>query len=194
MPKKRRVTSGERAAVDPDDAPMLTAAQMEDMEHFRGNTFIKRGPGRPPTGEAKELVSVRLDRDVVAKLRESGPGWQSQVSELLRQALRMRDVAVEGVFDTVAETLQGKAQSAQDAMTQAAPGGVLTRLREYARDAMTQAPGVLMYYDNLSSVRSQARARVAFRRLDELGERIEEEAVERELHREEEAAENNRRR
>jgi uncharacterized protein (DUF4415 family) len=108
MPKKRPVTSGERAAVDPDDAPMLTAAQIEDMEHFRGNTFIKRGPGRPPTGEAKELVSVRLDRDVVAKLRESGPGWQSQVSELLRQALRMRDVAVEGVFDTVAETLQGK--------------------------------------------------------------------------------------
>jgi uncharacterized protein (DUF4415 family) len=116
MPKKKPSTSGERMD-DPDDAPMLTAGQMADMEHFRGDTFIKRGRGRPPTGEAKELVSVRLDRDVVAKLRETGPGWQSQVSELLRQALRMRAIAMETVaevvFDAVAEKLQSETPSAR---------------------------------------------------------------------------------
>jgi len=75
---------------DPDDAPPLTAAMLDDAEFFHGDTFIKRGRGRPPTGNAKELVSLRLDQDVLAKLREAGPGWQSQVSTLLRQALDMR--------------------------------------------------------------------------------------------------------
>ena len=116
MPKKKPSTSGERMD-DPDDAPMLTAAQMADMEHFQGDTFIKRGRGRPPTGEAKELVSVRLDRDVVAKLRETGPGWQSQVSELLRQALRMRAIATEAVgeavFDVAVINLQSETPSAR---------------------------------------------------------------------------------
>ena len=70
-----------------DEAPILTEADTRDVEVFEGNTFIKRGRGRPPTGNAKELISVRLDRDVVAKLREAGPGWQSQVNRLLRSAL-----------------------------------------------------------------------------------------------------------
>ena len=93
---------------------------MADMEHFRGDTFIKRGRGRPRTGEAKELVSVRLDRDVVAKLRETGPGWQSQVSELLRQALRMRAIAAEAAFDAVAEELKGEAPSTRPPVGQRA--------------------------------------------------------------------------
>lgn len=58
---------------------------------FKGDTFVKRGRGRPPTGNAKELISVRLDRDVVAKLREAGPGWQSQVNVLLRAGLGLDD-------------------------------------------------------------------------------------------------------
>ena len=72
---------------DPDDAPPLTAAMLEDAEFYKGDTFVRRGPGRPATGNAKELVSLRLDRDVLAKLRESGPGWQTRVNGLLRQAL-----------------------------------------------------------------------------------------------------------
>jgi len=75
---------------DPDDAPELTEEFFADAEVFHGDTFIRRGRGRPPTGRAKELVSLRLDPDVLAKLREAGPGWQSQVSSLLRQALHMQ--------------------------------------------------------------------------------------------------------
>ena len=84
--------TGSAEWTDPDDAPPLTAAMLDDAEFFHGNTFIKRGPGRPPTGNAKEHVSLRLDQDVLAKLREAGPGWQSQVSSLLRQALHMREM------------------------------------------------------------------------------------------------------
>lgn len=80
-------TTPSSAWVDPDDAPRLTKEMLEDAEYFVGNTFIKRGPGRPKSVATKEQITVRLDPDVVAKLRESGPGWQTRVNEILRKAV-----------------------------------------------------------------------------------------------------------
>jgi uncharacterized protein (DUF4415 family) len=77
--------------VDPDDAPELTEAFFDNAEHFHGDRFIRRGRGRPKADAPKEQISVRLDQDVLAKLRESGPGWQSQINALLRQALRLEE-------------------------------------------------------------------------------------------------------
>ncbi len=85
------VQSPASAWTDPDDAPELTKAFFADAEVFQGDAFVRRGRGRPPTGKAKELVSLRLDRDMLAKLREAGSGWQSQVSDLLRLALHMQE-------------------------------------------------------------------------------------------------------
>ena len=81
--------SGSAVWVDPDDAPELTDALFDEAEVFHGNTFVRRGPGRPKSDAAKEQISVRLDPDVLAKLREAGPGWQSQINTLLRGALRL---------------------------------------------------------------------------------------------------------
>jgi len=61
---------------------MLASAEL-----FHGDTFIRRGRGRPKSAVAKEQISVRLDPDVMAKLREAGPGWQSRINDLLRGAL-----------------------------------------------------------------------------------------------------------
>ena len=79
--------SGEAAWIDPDDAPELTAAFFDRAEVFQGGTFIRRGRGRPKGKAVKEQISVRLDPDVIAKLREAGPGWQSRLNGLLRVAL-----------------------------------------------------------------------------------------------------------
>jgi uncharacterized protein (DUF4415 family) len=73
--------------VDPDDAPELTDEFFDRAEVWRGDTFVRRGPGRPRLENRKEQISVRLDPDVLAKLREAGPGWQSQINALLRRAL-----------------------------------------------------------------------------------------------------------
>ena len=72
---------------DPDDAPELTAELRDKAEEFHGDAFVRRGRGRPKSDATKEQISVRLDPDVVAKLREAGPGWQSRINALLRQAL-----------------------------------------------------------------------------------------------------------
>ena len=79
---------GESEWVDPDDAPELTDKFFEDAEVWHGNTFIRRGQhGRPESTNAKEMVTVYLDPDVLAKLREAGPGWQTRVNDILRKAV-----------------------------------------------------------------------------------------------------------
>ena len=35
---------------------------------------------------AKELVSLRIDRDVLEHFQSSGPGWQDRINEALRTA------------------------------------------------------------------------------------------------------------
>jgi uncharacterized protein (DUF4415 family) len=62
---------------------------LADAEIFDGNRFVRRGPGRPKSHAAPEQISVRLDPEVLAKLREAGPGWQSQINALLREALQL---------------------------------------------------------------------------------------------------------
>jgi len=71
----------------PDDAPELTASLPESAEVFEGDSFVRRGRGRPKTDRAKEQISVRLGQDVLVRLRAAGPGWQSQINEMLREAL-----------------------------------------------------------------------------------------------------------
>ncbi len=41
--------------------------------------------GRPP-GSDKQLVSIRLDKDVVEKFKAAGPGWQTRINAALRRA------------------------------------------------------------------------------------------------------------
>ena len=43
-----------------------------------------RGRQKTPT---KEQIAIRLDRDLLERLRASGPGWQVRVNAILRAAL-----------------------------------------------------------------------------------------------------------
>lgn len=90
MSKKK--PTGQDQWVDPDDASLLTKEMLDNAEVFDGDVFVRRGRGRPKSGATKEQISVRIDRDVLAELRKAGPGWQSQISPLLRRILGL-DVA-----------------------------------------------------------------------------------------------------
>ena len=46
-------------------------------------------PKPPIIPGARELVSLRLDQDVLAHFQEGGPGWQERVNQALREAAGM---------------------------------------------------------------------------------------------------------
>jgi uncharacterized protein (DUF4415 family) len=85
MVMERSNDAGTPAWVDPDDAPELTEEFFARADIYQGNTPIRRG--RPPTGKAKHLVTLRIDQDVLEALRAAGPGWQSRVNDILRAAV-----------------------------------------------------------------------------------------------------------
>jgi uncharacterized protein (DUF4415 family) len=43
-------------------------------------------PKKPSLPNVKELVSLRIDRDVLEHFQEQGPGWQERINEALRKA------------------------------------------------------------------------------------------------------------
>ncbi|QWE07472.1 BrnA antitoxin family protein [Polynucleobacter sp. JS-JIR-5-A7] len=73
--------------VDPDDAPELDEQWFRDAHVYVGDTLIKRGVGRPPIQNAKEMLSLRLDSDILEKLRASGKGWQTRLSKHIKEAV-----------------------------------------------------------------------------------------------------------
>lgn len=49
-----------------------------------------------PVARARKVpVSIRLDADLVAALRGSGPGWQSRVNAMLRDALDLDEATAD---------------------------------------------------------------------------------------------------
>jgi uncharacterized protein (DUF4415 family) len=77
---------GESFSDDPDDAPELLPAFFEDAEIRQGETVIRppRGPGRPKLEQPKRMVTLRLDADLLGRLRKTGPGWQRRLNDALR--------------------------------------------------------------------------------------------------------------
>ena len=44
-------------------------------------------PKPPSLPNAKELVSLRIDRDVLEHFQEAGPGWQDRINDALRKLI-----------------------------------------------------------------------------------------------------------
>jgi uncharacterized protein (DUF4415 family) len=63
-------------AADPDSAPDLS----------KPVAGIVRRPGRPPKANRKISVTLRLDRDVIARFRTTGAGWQTRINAALKRA------------------------------------------------------------------------------------------------------------
>jgi len=45
-------------------------------------------PPKPAIPGAKEMVSLRLDRDVLDHFQADGPGWQDRINEALRTLIQ----------------------------------------------------------------------------------------------------------
>jgi len=66
----------------------LNDARSEAEAAFKKMT--KKAAEAPPKQVAlpgvKELVSLRIDQDVLAHFQEGGPGWQDRINDTLRKA------------------------------------------------------------------------------------------------------------
>ncbi|OGB01647.1 MAG: hypothetical protein A3E25_19700 [Burkholderiales bacterium RIFCSPHIGHO2_12_FULL_69_20] len=65
-------------AADPDTVE-LTDAEFAQMRPLRG---------RPRLARPKAALTMRVDADVLDAFKASGPGWQTRINELLRDAVR----------------------------------------------------------------------------------------------------------
>jgi uncharacterized protein (DUF4415 family) len=92
-----RPTPEEDAAIqrgidaDPDtwevtEKDLARARPMREVDPDIVEDWLRRTRGKQKT-PTKVLVSLRLERDVVERLRASGRGWQSRANDMLRKAV-----------------------------------------------------------------------------------------------------------
>jgi len=82
------------AARPDEDNPAWTAAQMRRARpalQVIAETFgtdaavmLTRSRGRPAKPDRKINQTLRLDADVLDAYRQSGPGWQTRINQVLR--------------------------------------------------------------------------------------------------------------
>jgi uncharacterized protein (DUF4415 family) len=84
----RKKSAIAREGIDPDDAPELTDEWFDTADFYEGDKLVRHG--RPTSDSPKEALSLRLDPDVIAYYRATGPGWQSRINETLREAAKLK--------------------------------------------------------------------------------------------------------
>ena len=94
MPEKKRALGSDLKKVDRhvvqpreyDEIPELTDEWFASADHRRGGKLIRRG--RPKSDDPKQLVSLRLDADVLRWFKRTGAGYQSRIGAVLRRHVR----------------------------------------------------------------------------------------------------------
>ena len=92
MSKNAKPTKG--SWVDPDDAPEWSADAFERAERRDGDDLVRPATGtltrrgRPRLDHPKQQVTLRLDKEVLDGFRETGPGWQARINEILKKAVK----------------------------------------------------------------------------------------------------------
>ncbi len=65
---------------DPSDAAAVSA--------YWQQASITRGRGRPPVTVKRPTLNMRVDAEVLDAFKATGPGWQTRINELLRDAVK----------------------------------------------------------------------------------------------------------
>lgn len=65
---------------NPNDGPTVAAYWRE--------ASIKRGRGRPSVAVKRPTLNMRVDAEVLDAFKATGPGWQTRINALLRDAIK----------------------------------------------------------------------------------------------------------
>ncbi|HWU63599.1 MAG TPA: BrnA antitoxin family protein [Ensifer sp.] len=79
----------ERPIQSEDLKRMQSAKDVLPPSVLEGIAEARRSRGRPSLENPKQHINIRLDADLIARLKADGPGWQSRANNLLRKAVGM---------------------------------------------------------------------------------------------------------
>ncbi|MBK6657201.1 MAG: BrnA antitoxin family protein [Proteobacteria bacterium] len=82
-PASRRTSGSDMAR---SDAHVLKASEYRELpeltDEMLERAVVKKG-GRPRLENPRQLISLRLPPDVIARWKATGPGWQTRMAERL---------------------------------------------------------------------------------------------------------------
>ncbi len=85
-PASHRTSKSDLARVD---AHRIKPAEYKELpeltDEMLARAVVRKG-GRPRSANPRQLISLRVPADVVARWRATGPGWQTRMAECLSQA------------------------------------------------------------------------------------------------------------
>jgi uncharacterized protein (DUF4415 family) len=105
MNERKRAMGSDLAKVD---AHKIMPEEYEEIPELTDDWFARAAPaiggqpvskeawrqaarksGRPKSANPKGHINLRLDAEVLAHFRATGPGWQSRINAILRKAARL---------------------------------------------------------------------------------------------------------
>lgn len=69
---------------DSDTPPEITDVWIAGADLHHGDKLVRRG--RPKLANPRQLLSLRLPTQVVARWKATGPGWQTRMAEALEKS------------------------------------------------------------------------------------------------------------
>ena len=96
MTEKKRTLGSDLEKVDAhvitpeeyEEIPELTEEWFQQADYYEGGKLVRKG--RPPSDNAKKLVSLRLSPEVIDHFKAAGPGWQTRINETLLRSVRAK--------------------------------------------------------------------------------------------------------
>ena len=93
MTEKKRALGSD---LDKVDAHVFQPSEYEEIPELSDEWFAKAEPHeggkpvrrvRPPAGKRKQLVTLRMDPDIIDAFKAGGPGWQTRMADVLKAAV-----------------------------------------------------------------------------------------------------------
>jgi uncharacterized protein (DUF4415 family) len=73
-------------SIDRPRRPVSARDKAEALFSATAPKVAPPAPARPTVPGARELVSLRIDSDVLEHFQSDGPGWQDRINDALRRA------------------------------------------------------------------------------------------------------------
>jgi uncharacterized protein (DUF4415 family) len=80
--REREIMSKPPGRIRPGDPRQAAEAAFKAVTTKPPEAPLKR----PSMPNAKEMISLRIDRDVLDFFQDAGPGWQDRINDALRKA------------------------------------------------------------------------------------------------------------